>query len=59
MAVHYPDHDEVAEPGELYCMAPGHTMETEAGTVLIEFSHQEEFRRLTEPMEQIISPRER
>jgi hypothetical protein len=29
-------------------MAPGHTMAAEAGTVLIEFSPSEEFRRLTE-----------
>mgnify|MGYP001091959497 FL=1 len=28
LTVHYPDHDDVVEPGELYYMAPGHTMET-------------------------------
>ena len=46
--MHYPDHDEIVEPGELYYMAPGHTMETKAGTVLVEFSPKEEFRKLTE-----------
>ncbi|TLD39881.1 MAG: hypothetical protein JETT_3858 [Candidatus Jettenia ecosi] len=29
-------------------MAPGHTLTAEAGTVLIEFSPKEEFRKLTE-----------
>lgn len=48
MAVRYPDHEEVVNAGELYYMAPGDTMATEAGTVLIEFSPKEDFRKLTE-----------
>jgi hypothetical protein len=48
MTVRYPDHEEVVNAGEMYYMAPGHTMATEAGTVLIEFSPKEEFRKLTE-----------
>jgi hypothetical protein len=46
--VRYVDHDEVINAGELYYMALGHTMAAEAGTVLIEFSPKEEFRKLTE-----------
>ncbi len=48
MTVRYADHDEVVEAGELYYMAPGHTMRAEAGTVLIEFSPRDEFRKLAE-----------
>ena len=48
MTVRYPDHEEVVNAGEVYYMAPGHTMATEAGTVLIEFSPRDEFRKLTE-----------
>ena len=48
MIVRYPDHEEVVSAGEVYYMAPGHTMAVEAGTVLIEFSPKEEFRKLTE-----------
>jgi hypothetical protein len=48
LTVRYADHEEVVEAGELYYMAPGHTMATEAGTVLIEFSPKREFRKLTE-----------
>jgi hypothetical protein len=47
MTVHYPDHDDLVKEGEIYYMAPGHTMSAEAGTVLIEFSPKEEFRKLT------------
>jgi hypothetical protein len=48
MTVKYPDHEEVVKAGEVYYMAPGHSMAVEAGTVLIEFSPKEEFRKLTE-----------
>ena len=48
MIVRYVDHDEAVHAGELYYMAPGHTMAADAGTVLIEFSPKEEFRKLTE-----------
>lgn len=48
MTVRYEDHEDVVEPGELYYMAPGHTMAVKGGTVLIEFSPKEEFRKLTE-----------
>jgi hypothetical protein len=48
MIVRYADHEEVINTGDVYYMAPGHTMVTEAGTVLIEFSPKEEFRKLTE-----------
>lgn len=46
MTVRYRDHEQVVRAGELYYMAPGHTMAAEAGTVLIEFSPAEEFDRL-------------
>jgi hypothetical protein len=52
MTVRYADHEEVVQAGEVYYMAPGHTMAAEAGTVLIEFSPKEEFRKLTEIAEQ-------
>jgi hypothetical protein len=48
MIVRYADHEEVVKAGEVYYMSPGHTMVVEAGTVLIEFSSKEEFRKLTE-----------
>lgn len=48
MTVSYRDHKEIIRAGEIYYMAPGHTMATEAGTVLIEFSPKKEFRKLTE-----------
>ena len=47
MTVRYADHEEVVNAGDVYYMAPGHTMAAEAGTVLIEFSPKEEFRKLT------------
>ena len=48
MTVRYADHEEVINAGDVYSMAPGHTMAALAGTVLIEFSPQEGFRKLTE-----------
>lgn len=48
MTVHYQDRDDVVRAGELYYMAPGHTMAVEAGTVLVEFSPREQFEQLTE-----------
>lgn len=38
MTVRYADHDEVVEAGEVYYMAPDHSIVVDAGTVLIEFS---------------------
>ncbi len=55
MIVHYHDHEDVVNAGEAYYMAPGHTMTAEAGTVLIEFSPKEEFRKLTEIAEKNFS----
>jgi hypothetical protein len=48
MTVRYPDHDDFVRAGDVYYMAPGHTMAVDAGTVLIEFSPKAEFRKLTE-----------
>jgi hypothetical protein len=48
LAVRYADHEEVVKAGELCHMASGHAKATEAGTVLIEFSPKEEFRKLTD-----------
>lgn len=58
MTVRYPDHEEIVEPGNVYYMAPGHTMATDAGTVLIEFSPKEEFRKLTERAEKNLARRQ-
>lgn len=44
MTVRYADHEEVIEGGELYYMAPGHTIAVDAGTELVEFSPSDEFR---------------
>ena len=55
LIVRYPDHEDVVDAGEVYYMAPGHTMAVEAGTVLIEFSPKEEFRKLTEIAEKNFS----
>lgn len=52
LTICYPDHEEVANTGEVYYMAPGHTMKANAGTVLLEFSPYEEFRKLTELVNQ-------
>jgi hypothetical protein len=48
LTVRYPDHDEIVEAGDVYYMAPGHSMAAKAGTVAIEFSPLEEFRKLME-----------
>lgn len=55
LTVRYADHEEVVTPGEVYYMAPGHTMAAAAGTVLLEFSPKEEFRKLTEIAEKNLS----
>lgn len=55
LTVRYSDHHEMIQAGEVYYMAPGHTMATDAGTVLIEFSPREEFQKLTEIAEKNFS----
>jgi len=55
MTVRYADHVEVVHAGDLYYMAPGHTMSAEAGTALVEFSPKEEFRKLTEIAERTLT----
>jgi hypothetical protein len=57
MTVCYADHDEVVRAGDVYYMAPGHTMRVDAGTVLIEFSPMAEFRELTEIAERDLAKR--
>lgn len=52
LTICYPDHEEVVNTGEVYHMAPGHTMKADAGTVLLEFSPYEEFKKLTESVSQ-------
>jgi hypothetical protein len=47
LTVRYTRHKEVVHAGEVYYMAPGHTMAAAAGTVLIEFSPREVFREVT------------
>jgi hypothetical protein len=47
LVARYRDHHDVIHAGEVYYMAPGHTMTMDAGTVLIEFSPREQFRELT------------
>ncbi|MDT3435600.1 hypothetical protein [Haloarcula sp. 1CSR25-25] len=43
MVVRYEDHEDVVETGDVYYMAPDHTIAVDAGTVLIEFSPTEKF----------------
>jgi hypothetical protein len=45
LRVRYASHEEIVNLGEVYYMAPGHTMAAEAGTVLIEFSPKKDFER--------------
>lgn len=52
MTVKYADHDEVVEAGDVYYMAPDHSIEVDAGTVLIEFSPVDEWKTLMEAAEQ-------
>jgi len=47
MTVRYADHEEVVEAGSVYYMAPDHSIEVDAGTVLIEFSPLAEWEELT------------
>lgn len=48
LTICYPECEKVVNTGEVYYMAPGHTMRTDAGTVLLEFSPFEQFQKLTE-----------
>lgn len=48
MTVRYADHEEVVEAGDVYYMAPDHSILVDAGTVLIEFSPLDEWRKLME-----------
>ncbi len=52
LTICYPDYEEVVNTGEVYNMAPGHTMKADAGTVLLEFSPYKEFEKLTESVDQ-------
>ncbi len=57
LTVRYAGHEDIIQAGEVYDMAPGHTMAAEAGTVLIEFSPKEAFRELTEIAEKTLGQR--
>lgn len=46
MTVRYDDHEEVVEAGDVYYMAPDHSIEVDAGTVLVEFSPLDEWKEL-------------
>ncbi|MDS0478586.1 hypothetical protein [Natrinema sp. 1APR25-10V2] len=43
MIVRYEDREEAVKAGDVYYMAPDHTIAVDAGTVLIEFSPKEKF----------------
>jgi hypothetical protein len=51
MAVHYPDHDEVARAGDVFYMPPGHVPTYEVGTRLIQFSPTEQLQATDEAIE--------
>lgn len=55
MSVKYADHEEVVEAGDVYYMAPDHSIEVDAGTVLVEFSPLDEWQRLMEVAERNLS----
>lgn len=46
MTVRYADHEDVVNAGELYHMAPGHSIAVDAGTVLVEVSPMDKWREL-------------
>ena len=48
MRVRYADHEEVVEAGDAYYMEPGHSPTMEAGTEIVEFSPQDEYRKTME-----------
>lgn len=52
MTVRYADHEEVVEAGDVYYMAPDHSILVDAGTVLLEFSPLDEWQKLMEVAEQ-------
>lgn len=58
MTVQYADHEEIVEVGDVYYMAPDHSIAVDAGTVLIEFSPRDEFQTLMEVAEQNLAGRE-
>lgn len=52
MTVRYADHDEVVEAGDVYYMAPDHSIAVDTGTVLIEFNSLDKWQELMEVAEQ-------
>ncbi|MDS0258171.1 hypothetical protein NDI56_01965 [Haloarcula sp. S1CR25-12] len=46
MTVRYADHEEGVEAGDVYYMAPDHSIAVDAGTVLLEFSPLDEWAEL-------------
>lgn len=59
MTVRYDDSEEIVEAGEIYYMAPDHSIAVDAGTVLIEFSPKEEFQKTVKVAERNIAELER
>lgn len=58
MTVRYADREEVVEAGDVYYMAPDHTIAVDAATVLVEFSPLDEFRRTVEVAERNVAAAE-
>ena len=58
MTVRYADHEEVVEAGDVYYMAPDHTIAVDAGTVLVEFSPLDEFQKTEEVAERNLAAAE-
>lgn len=55
VTVRYDDRDEVVEAGDVYYMAPDHSIRVDAGTVLIEFSPLAEWEALMEVAERNVA----
>jgi hypothetical protein len=51
MRVRYADREEVFEAGDAYYIGPGHSPIMEAGTEIVEFSPQDEYRKTMEVAE--------
>ena len=51
MRVHYPDHDEDVQAGDVFYMPPGHVPTYQVGTRLIQFSPAEQMRATDESIQ--------
>ena len=58
LTVRYGDHEEVIEPGDAFCMIPGHTPEAVDGTEFVMFSPSKELAAVDEALKKGVAPPE-